>query len=217
MPAAGDRLAWRSVAVHVRPVLAWSRAGEPGLCGVATDPGLVGEAPGPPTRAEESAVMREGPDPADVWDAGARLALSKAHATLVVYHEVLALNPHRSSDQAECDVCCETKPVTEFVPRPWAPSLHSKTCVGCKAAEADERARLRVEKAEAKRLDRCPSPMKRAHQTKGDALKHIQSLYKAGRGNPDYRPYPCECGVWYVGHSRARLGQRIRASLRGSR
>lgn len=153
---------------------------------------------------------------AAAWEAGARLALSKACAPIYLYGDVLAANPHLDH-YSTCDVCLKVKPASEFVPRPWAPTLHSKTCVDCKAVERAERDERRAERTEARRRERCPHPDKRVHKTKAEALEHIQSLYKAGRGNPDYRPYLCECGAWHVGHDKFRLATRARAAMRRTR
>jgi len=62
----------------------------------------------------------------------------------------------------------------------------------------------------------CASPHKIKHTSKEAAKAAIRSLYRSGRGNPDYRAYPCD-GHWHVGHSQERLGQRIRRALRRGR
>lgn len=66
---------------------------------------------------------------------------------------------------------------------------------------------------------RCPATGKIAHPSPAAAKAHIKSLYKTGRGNPDYRVYPCEHTHdgkhWHIGHSRASLDYRIRKALRG--
>lgn len=59
----------------------------------------------------------------------------------------------------------------------------------------------------------CPKTQKVIHATKDDARAAIRSLYKAGRGNPDYRAYPCG-EHWHVGHSRVALRKRVRRALR---
>ena len=56
------------------------------------------------------------------------------------------------------------------------------------------------------------------HASKADALAAIRSLYRAGRGNPDYRSYPCRAADgtehWHIGHSRHALRRRVRRALR---
>ena len=61
----------------------------------------------------------------------------------------------------------------------------------------------------------CPTPIKKRHGTRAEALTHIAGLYRAEKGNPDYRAYKCVCGVYHVGHSRDSLKQRIKLALRG--
>lgn len=63
----------------------------------------------------------------------------------------------------------------------------------------------------------CPTPGKRRHRSQEEALQHIRSLYTAGRGNPDYRPYRCACGAWHVGHDVRSLTHRIRLATHGRR
>lgn len=60
---------------------------------------------------------------------------------------------------------------------------------------------------------KCPKTGKIIHATRWDALDAIRSLYRAGRGNPDYRAY--QCGHhWHIGHSKVSLNKRIRKVLR---
>lgn len=61
----------------------------------------------------------------------------------------------------------------------------------------------------------CKFPGKIKHPTEQEAREHIRALYKAGKGNPDYLPYPCDGGRhWHVGHSQQRLGERIRQATK---
>lgn len=62
-------------------------------------------------------------------------------------------------------------------------------------------------------MSTCPKTQKVIHASKDDARAAIASLYRAGRGNPDYRPYPCG-QHWHVGHSRVALAKRVRRALR---
>jgi hypothetical protein len=62
----------------------------------------------------------------------------------------------------------------------------------------------------------CRSPEKVAHKSRDAALEAIRKLYKAGRGNPDYSPYPCG-GHWHVGHEAAHFRKRIKAALGSGR
>jgi hypothetical protein len=66
----------------------------------------------------------------------------------------------------------------------------------------------------------CPKTEKVIHATPAAAKAAIRSLYIAGRGNPDYRVYPCKTGEgpthWHIGHSRDALARRIRRALRRS-
>lgn len=59
----------------------------------------------------------------------------------------------------------------------------------------------------------CPKTQKVIHVDPAAARAAIASLYQAGRGNPDYRPYPCG-DHWHIGHSRNALRRRIRRALR---
>ncbi|GAB2762820.1 hypothetical protein [Nocardioides pakistanensis] len=68
-------------------------------------------------------------------------------------------------------------------------------------------------------MSTCPKTQKVIHASKDDARAAIASLYRAGRGNPDYRPYPCRETAdgpvhWHVGHSRVALAKRVRRALR---
>lgn len=64
-------------------------------------------------------------------------------------------------------------------------------------------------------LPRCVRTHKITHPTEVSAREHIKVLYRSGKGNPDYAPYRCEvCGGFHVGHSRVRLGERVRKATR---
>ena len=41
----------------------------------------------------------------------------------------------------------------------------------------------------------CPRPEKVRHGSRVEAKEAIASLYRAGRGNPDYVAYLCVCGA----------------------
>lgn len=62
----------------------------------------------------------------------------------------------------------------------------------------------------------CRWPEKAKHATRDDAVKAIASLYRHGRGNPDYVAYPCG-DHWHIGHNRKRFEQRIRRALKPRR
>lgn len=67
-------------------------------------------------------------------------------------------------------------------------------------------------------VDRCPTTSKIIHTTRDDARRHIASLYRAGKGNPDYAVYRCpDADHYHVGHSVVRLSKRIRRALRTRR
>jgi hypothetical protein len=60
----------------------------------------------------------------------------------------------------------------------------------------------------------CRFPDKVKHPDKDSALAHIRSLYRNGKGCPDYAAYPCDGGRhWHVGHSQLRMHKRIRRAL----
>lgn len=59
---------------------------------------------------------------------------------------------------------------------------------------------------------KCPTCGKVAHPTREKALGHIATLYRAGRGNPDYRPYRCG-DYWHIGHSAISFRKRIQKAL----
>ena len=64
----------------------------------------------------------------------------------------------------------------------------------------------------------CRNPEKIKHATRKKALAAIESLERAGRGNPDLRAYPCG-DHWHVGHSVIAFKKRIKKALsqRGGR
>lgn len=62
-------------------------------------------------------------------------------------------------------------------------------------------------------MSKCAKTGKIIHADAKAARAAIASLTRAGRGNPDYRPYPCG-DHWHVGHSRNALRRRVRRALR---
>ena len=61
----------------------------------------------------------------------------------------------------------------------------------------------------------CQHPNKVAHPTREAARRHIASLYKAGKGNPDLTVYGCDDGKhFHVGHNAVKFSKRIRRALR---
>lgn len=64
-------------------------------------------------------------------------------------------------------------------------------------------------------MSRCPKTQKIIHADAKAARAAIAALYRDGKGNPDYRPYPCG-DHWHIGHSRFALAKRVRRALRRS-
>jgi len=60
---------------------------------------------------------------------------------------------------------------------------------------------------------KCRTPGKKQHWSREEGEAHIQSLDRAGRGNPDYKVYACPCGWYHVGHSSDKFQKRIKKSL----
>ena len=60
----------------------------------------------------------------------------------------------------------------------------------------------------------CQSPHKIKYPSRAAAKAAIASLYRAGRGNPDYVAYGCDDGRhFHIGHNRKRFVKRIRRVL----
>lgn len=64
-------------------------------------------------------------------------------------------------------------------------------------------------------VSRCPHPEKVPHDDEASALRHRNQLRFGKGASSDLAVYPCRCGKWHVGHSRERLGLRIKSALRG--
>lgn len=65
---------------------------------------------------------------------------------------------------------------------------------------------------------KCPTTGKVCHTSLDAAKAAIASLYRNGKGNPDYRAYRCtdDSSHWHIGHDRKHLQWRIRRALRRS-
>lgn len=81
-----------------------------------------------------------------------------------------------------------------------------------KTAQKNSRKQLIAELTEGR--PPCPTPTKRQHISAAEAKDHIAKLDAAGRGNPDYNAYRCQCGVWHIGHSAVSFERRIRKVTR---
>lgn len=63
-------------------------------------------------------------------------------------------------------------------------------------------------------VQKCPTPKKHRHATKGAAQTALLSFDEATTLGSDWNAYRCICGVWHIGHKRGSLDQRIQAALR---
>lgn len=62
--------------------------------------------------------------------------------------------------------------------------------------------------------DRCPTPKKHRHASKGAAQTALERLGDTTPLGQDWNVYKCVCGVWHIGHRRGSLQQRIKNALR---
>ncbi|HVE95053.1 MAG TPA: hypothetical protein VNB24_09045 [Acidimicrobiales bacterium] len=60
----------------------------------------------------------------------------------------------------------------------------------------------------------CPTPTKHCHPTEDAAYAHLKSHRATLGGGRDLDVYRCVCACWHIGKSQAKLGERIRQSIR---
>jgi hypothetical protein len=62
----------------------------------------------------------------------------------------------------------------------------------------------------------CPTAYKQAHDTRDDAIRHMQSASKE-LGHTYLNVYQCACGAWHVGRSKKEFQKAINRAVSSGR